>query len=233
MKSSKNIVESYLKKEDWRVNESSSSPPSFGALNKYITAEVSKDYWLREVYPEYIADAYVDASIHIHDLGGLCLYCCGYSLKDILLKGVRGVSNIPTSAPAKHFDSVLNQIANLTTIFQNEILGAVAFNGVDTLLAPFIKNDRLAYDEVKQGLQNFIFSINSNSRAGAEPAFSNVTFDLTPPADMLDEYVIIGGDLQSFTYGDCQQEMDLFNRAFCETMLAGDASGKLFSYPIN
>lgn len=180
MKSSKNIVESYLDKKDWRVKENSNAPYSFGAMNKYITAEVSKDYWLREVYPEYISQAYVDGHIHIHDLGGLTLYCVGYSLREILLKGVRNVPSVPTSAPAKHFDSVLNQIANLITIFQNEIMGAVALNGFDTLLAPFIKSDKIGYDEVKQSMQNFIFSINSNSRAGAEPAFSNITFDLTP-----------------------------------------------------
>lgn len=233
MKSSKNIVESYLRKQDWRVKENSNSPFSFGAMNKYMTAEVSKDYWLREVYPEYISRAYVDGHIHIHDLGGLTLYCVGYSLRDILMKGVRGIPNVPTSAPAKHFDSALNQIANLITIFQNEIMGAVALNGFDTLLSPFIKSDKIGYDEVKQSMQNFIFSINSNSRAGAEPAFSNITFDLTPPKDMLNEYVIIGGKLQSFTYGSCQQEMDLLNRVFYEIMLAGDARGKLFSYPIN
>lgn len=232
MKSSKSIVEEYLKQNDWRVKENSNSPYCYGGLNKYIDSEVCKDYWLREVYPENIAKAYLDGHIHIHDLGGLTLYCCGYSLKDVLLKGVRGVSNIPTSAPAKHFDSVLNQIANLTTIYQNEIMGAIAFNGFDTLLAPFIKQDKLTYQQVKQSMQNYVFSINSNSRAGAEPAFSNVTFDLTPPEDMLDEYAIIGGELVSFTYGSCQQEMDMLNRAFFEIMLEGDAGGKLFSYPI-
>lgn len=232
MKSSKQIVESYLTKKDWRVNENSNAPYSFGAMNKYIGAEVSKDYWLHEVYPDYIGKSYADGEIHIHDLGGLTLYCTGYSLKDILLKGVRGVPNIPTSAPAKHFDSVLNQCANLVTVFQNEIMGAVAFNGFDTLLAPFIKQDKLSHDEVKQSIQNFVFSVNSNSRAGAEPAFFNLTFDLTPPADMLHEYAIIGGDLVSFTYGSCQQEMDLLNRVFCEVMLEGDADGKLFAYPI-
>ena len=232
MKSSKNIVESYLKQSDWRVKENSNSPYCYGGMNKYINAEVSKDYWLREVYPEHIARAYVDGRIHIHDLGGLTIYCCGYSLKDILYKGVRGVPNIPTSAPAKHFDSVLNQCANLVTVFQNEIMGAVAFNGFDTLLAPFIKKDKLSYDEVKQSMQNFIFSVNSNSRAGAEPAFFNLTFDLTPPEDMLDEYCIIGGEMVSFTYGSCQQEIDLLNRVFFEIMLEGDANGKLFAYPI-
>ncbi len=232
MKSSKSIVEEYLKQNDWRVKENSNSPYCYGGLNKYIDSEVCKDYWLREVYPEDISKAYVDGYMHIHDLGGLTLYCCGYSLKEILLKGVRGVSNIPSSKPAKHLDSVLNQIANLTTIFQNEIMGAVALNGFDTLLAPFIKQDKLTYSQVKQSMQNYIFSINSNSRAGAEPAFSNVTFDLTPPEDMLDEYAIIGGEMVSFTYGSCQQEMDMLNRAFFETMLEGDADGKLFAYPI-
>lgn len=232
MKSSKNIVESYLKQADWRVKENSNAPFSFGAMNKYITAEVSKDYWLREVYPERIAKAYVDGYMHLHDLGGLTLYCTGYSLKDILMKGVRGVPNIPTSSPAKHFDSILNQCANLVTVFQNEIMGAVAFNGFDTLLAPFVKQDRLSYAEVKQSMQNFVFSVNSNSRAGAEPAFFNLTFDLTPPEDMMNEYCVIGGELVSFTYGSCQREIDLINRAFFEIMLEGDAEGKLFAYPI-
>lgn len=232
MKSSKSIVEEYLKKQDWRVKENSNSPFSFGGLGKYITSEVSKDYWLRNVYTEDIADAYIKNYIHLHDLGGLTLYCCGYSLKDILLKGVRGIPNVPTSAPAKHFDSTLNQIANLTTIYQNEIMGAVAFNSFDTLLAPFIKVDKLTYREVKQSMQNYIFSINSNSRAGAEPAFSNMTFDLTPPDDLLDEYAVVGGELVSFTYRSCQQEMDMLNRAFFEIMLEGDSEGKLFAYPI-
>lgn len=232
MKSSKNIIESYLKKDDWRVKENSNAPYSFGSMNKYITAEVSKDYWLREVYPEYISKAYVDGYIHLHDLGGMTLYCTGYSLKDIIMKGVRGVSNIPTSSPAKHFDSILNQCANLITVFQNEIMGAVAFNGFDTLLAPFVKQDKLSYAEVKQHMQNFIFSVNSNSRGGAEPAFFNLTFDLTPPEDMIDDYCMLGGDFVSFTYRSCQQEMDLINRVFCEIMLAGDSEGKLFAYPI-
>lgn len=232
MKTSKEIVEEYLKQKDWRVKENSNCPYSFGALNKYLSGEVSKDYWLREVYPQEIAKAYVDGYIHIHDLGGLSLYCSGYSLKDILLKGVKGVPNIPTSSPAKHYDSVLNQIANLTTIFQNEILGAVAFNSFDTLIAPFIKADNLSYEQVKQGMQNFIFSVNSNSRAGAEPAFLNLTLDLTPPADLIDKRVIIGGALADFTYRECQKEMDMMNRAFYEVMLEGDANGKLFAYPI-
>lgn len=232
MKSSKNIVEGYLKKQDWRVKENSNSPYSYGGLGKHIIAEVSKDYWLREVYPEYIAKEYLDGSMHIHDLGGLTLYCCGYSLSKLIATGVKGVPNIPTSSPAKHFDSILNQISNMVTVYQNEIMGAVAFSSVDTLLAPFIKKDELKYSEVKQSLQNFIFSINSNSRGGAEPAFSNITLDLTPPKDLLNEYAMIGDGLADFTYKDCQREMDMFNRAFCELMIAGDSNGRPFAYPI-
>lgn len=232
MKSSKNIIEGYLRKQDWRVKENSNSPYSYGGLGKYIIGEVSKDYWLREVYPEYIAKEYLDGKIHIHDLGGLTLYCCGYSLKKLITTGVKGVPNIPTSAPARHFDSILNQISNMVTVYQNEIMGAVAFSSVDTLLAPFIKKDELKYSEVKQALQNFIFSINSNSRGGAEPAFSNITLDLTPPRDLLNEYAMIGDGFADFTYKECQREMDMFNRAFCELMIAGDANGRPFAYPI-
>lgn len=233
MKSSKTIVESYLKKSDWRVKENSNSPFSYGGMGKYVLGEVYKDYWLREVYPEKIAQAYVSGYIHIHDLGGLTLYCCGYSLRTILLKGVRGIPNIPVSAPAKHLDSALNQLANLITVFQNEIMGAVAFNSFDTLLAPFIKKDNLSYEQVKQDMQNFIYSINSNSRGGAEPAFSNLTFDLTPTDDIIDDPAIIGGVyIDDITYGDCQKEMDMINKAFYEIMLNGDSQGKLFAYPI-
>lgn len=226
------IVYDFLNQSDWQLKENSNNIPNIGMMNKFIDSEVCKDFWLREVYPSEIAEANVDGDIHIHDLGGLTLYCCGYSLESILLMGVKGVSNIPTSAPAKHFGSVLNQIANLTTVFQNEIMGAVAFNSFDTLLAPFIKHDGIDYKQIKQEMQNFIFSINSNSRIGAEPAFSNITFDLYPPKDLHDRQAIIGGKPVDFTYGDCQVEMDLLNRAFFEIMLNGDAAGKLFSYPI-
>ena len=101
------------------------------------------------------------------------------------------------------------------------------------MLAPFIKAKNLSYEEIKQEIQNFVYSINSNSRIGAEPAFSNITFDLYPPKDLRDKAAIVGGEPQAFTYGDCQEEMDMFNRAFFEIMLDGDAAGKLFSYPIN
>ncbi|EGT5620199.1 ribonucleoside triphosphate reductase [Clostridium perfringens] len=233
MLSSKKIVDDYIKKIDWRVNENSNSPYSFGSLNKHIIAEVSKDYWLNEVYKDKrIIDAYKNGNMHIHDLGGLTLYCCGYSLRNIILMGVQGIPNIPTSSPAKHFDAILNQIANLVTIYQNEIMGAVAFNSFDTLLAPYIKKDNLTYEEVKQNLQNFIFSINSNSRAGAEPAFTNITFDLFPPKDLENDPALIGDKIQEFTYKECQKEMDMLNKAFYELMNEGDYNGRPFSYPI-
>ncbi len=233
MLSSKKIVDDYIKKIDWRVNENSNSPYSFGSLNKHIIAEVSKDYWLNEVYKDKrIIDAYKNGDMHIHDLGGLTLYCCGYSLRNIILMGVQGIPNIPTSSPAKHFDAILNQIANLVTIYQNEIMGAVAFNSFDTLLAPYIKKDNLTYEEVKQNLQNFIFSINSNSRAGAEPAFTNITFDLFPPKDLENDPALIGDKIQEFTYKECQKEMDMLNKAFYELMNEVDYNGRPFSYPI-
>lgn len=233
MLSSKKIVDDYIKKIDWRVNENSNSPYSFGSLNKHIIAEVSKDYWLNEVYKDKrIIDAYKNGDMHIHDLGGLTLYCCGYSLRNIILMGVQGIPNIPTSSPAKHFDAILNQIANLVTIYQNEIMGAVAFNSFDTLLAPYIKKDNLTYEEVKQNLQNFIFSINSNSRAGAEPAFTNITFDLFPPKDLENDPALIGDKIQELTYKECQKEMDMLNKAFYELMNEGDYNGRPFSYPI-
>lgn len=236
MKTSAEIINSYLEDSDWRVKENSNNIKSIGSLGKYIIGEVGKDYWLREVYnpknPK-IAEAHIQGFIHMHDLSGVpTLYCCGYSLREILEKGVRGVSNIPISSPAKHFMSALNQLVNLTSVFQNEIMGAVAFSNVDTLLAPYIKKDNLTFEEVKQHLQNFIYSINSNSRAGAEPAFSNITLDLTPDNGMLNKKAVIAGEEQDFTYKDCQHEIDMFNRAFCEIMIAGDASGKSFPYPI-
>lgn len=232
MLSSKKLVEDYTTAKDWRVKENSSSPYSYGAMGKYILGEVSKDYWLREVYNKDVVEAYREGYIHVHDLGGLTVYCAGYSLREILLKGVQGIPNTPKSKPAKHFGAILNQLTNLSTLFQNEIMGAVAFSSVDTLLSPFIITDKLSYDEVKQHLQNFIFSLNSNSRMGAEPAFTNVTLDLTPPEDLLKQPVLIGGELQDWTYAECQAAMDMFNQAFYEIMLEGDADGKPFAYPI-
>jgi ribonucleoside-triphosphate reductase (formate) len=229
---SKKLVQDYLYKQDWRVKENSNSPYCFGALNKYVVGEVSKDYWLKEIYTQEICDAHRSGFIKLHDLSALSLYCCGYSLRNIIQKGIIGIPSVPASKPAKHFMSILNQIANITTIFQNEIAGAVAFNNFDTLLAPFIKEDKIEYSQVRQYMQNFIFSINSNSRAGAEPSFSNITFDITPDSELLKSYVMWGGDALDYTYKSCQPEIDMINRAFYEIMLDGDAEGKPFAYPI-
>lgn len=231
--------DAYMNKRDWRVKENSNAPYSFGAMNKYIINQASKEYWLDAVYGDAVKTAHDEGYLHLHDLGGLTVYCCGYSLQTILQKGVCGVPNIPTSRPAKHFDAVLNQIANLMTIFQNEIMGAVALSSFDTLLAPFIAYDKADKKEVKQSIQNFIYSINSNSRAGAEPAFTNLTFDLTVPEDLAATPVIVGGDFwwdpthtSMRTYAEFQYEADMINQAFWEVMLEGDAAGKPFAYPI-
>ena len=226
------IVDDYMLQRDWRVKENSNAPFSFGQMNKYINSAVSKQYWTERVYDASASAAHNDGFIHIHDMSGLTIYCCGYSLQKVLDYGVKGVPNIPTSKPAKHFDAALNQLANMLTIFQNEIMGAVAFSSFDTLLAPFIKVDKLTFEQVKQNIQNYVYSVNSNSRAGAEPAFSNLTFDLFPPKDLKDQPARIANELQDFTYGDCQKEMDMLNKAFFEVMLEGDANGKPFAYPI-
>jgi len=227
-----NKIDEYMDKVDWRVTENSNAHYSYGALNKYISEMQSRDYWLHKVYPAAISNAYKNGDFHIHDLGSLTVYCCGYSLFDIIRKGVKGISNIPSSKPAKHFGSLLAQVANLTTIFQNEIAGAVAFSSFDTLTAPFVKEDKLDYDDVKQIMQSFIFQINSNSRGGAEPAFSNLTFDLMVPSDMAAKPAVVAGMPLDYTYSECQAEMDLINRAFYEVMLEGDSNGAVHSYPI-
>lgn len=229
---SKELVESYTKQKDWRVKENSNAPFCFGSLGKRMSGAISEDYWLHEIYPEYIKEAHASGFIKLHDLSGLTVYCCGYPLRRVIQEGIHGIPNIPVSGPAKHFMSIVNQLTNITTVFQNEIMGAVAFSNVDTLLAPFIKLEGLNYDQTKQIVQHLVYSINSNSRGGAEPAFSNITLDLTPDADMVNKYVIIGGKELDFTYGDCQEQMDMFNKAFCEVMIAGDYVGQPFSYPI-
>lgn len=232
MLDSKKIVEDYLEQKTWAVKENSNAPYSFGALQKYLSESISSDYWLNSIYPDEIKNSSLSGDFHIHDLGGLTIYCCGYSLGDIIMKGVRGIPNVPVSKPAKHFSSIINQISNLATIFQNEIKGAVAFNSVDTLLSPFVKADNLTYDEVKQNIQNLIFSLNSNSRMGSEPAFTNMTFDIYPSEDLANKFVTLGGKTQDFKYKDCQKEIDMINKAFFEIMLEGDGNNRPFSYPI-
>lgn len=225
-------VDSFINKENWKVNENSNAGYNYGTLQKYQASLISKDYWLDRVYMKEITYAHEKGYFHIHDLGGLTIYCCGYSLLDLINKGITGIDNIPESDPAKHFDSILAQLANIFTIFQNEIMGAVAFSSFDTLVAPFVKKDGLNYKKTKQCMQQFIYQVNSNSRSGAEPVFSNLTFDLTPPKDLLDKKAIVANEELDFTYKQCQKEMDMVNRAFFEIMLKGDAKSKSFAYPI-
>lgn len=235
------MIDDYMTQRDWRVKENSNSPYNFGSMNKYIIGNVSKEYWADRVYDERTRNAHNAGFLHVHDMSGLTIYCCGYSLQKILSMGIKGISNIPTSAPPKHFDAALNQIANILTIFQNEIMGAVALSSFDTLLAPYVAKDNLSFKDVKQSMQNFVYSVNSNSRAGAEPAFTNITFDLFCPKDLAETPVNIAGQLQTYGFGihsqvafykDFQKEMDMINKAFFEIMLEGDAEGKPFAYPI-
>jgi anaerobic ribonucleoside-triphosphate reductase len=232
MKESIEAIDSYLAQEDWRVNENANMGYSLQGLNNHIAANITSNYWLNKIYPEYIADAHREGDFHIHDLGMLSVYCCGWDLKDVLLKGFTGAYGKIQSAPPKHFRTALGQAVNFFYTLQGEAAGAQAFANFDTLLAPFIRYDKLSYQEVKQSVQEFIFNMNVPTRVGFQTPFTNITLDMTPPKNMADEAVIIGGELMEETYGDFQVEMDLFNRAFCEVMMEGDASGRIFSFPI-
>lgn len=226
------MVSSYLDKGDWRVNENSNMSFSLQGLNHYISSEVSKIYWLNKVYPADVKKAHTQGLLHIHDLGLLSVYCVGWDLQDLLAEGFRGVSGKMESNPPKHLRSALGQIVNFFYTLQGEASGAQAFSNFDTLLAPFIRYDHLTYKEVKQALQEFIFNINVPTRVGFQTPFTNITMDLKPPAYLLDQGVVIGGKIQKDTYRDFQKEQMMFNKAFLETMLEGDAKGRVFTFPI-
>ncbi len=232
MRESIESIDSYLTQEDWRVNENANMGYSLQGLNNHIASNITSNYWLNKIYPEYIANPHRDADFHIHDLGMLSVYCCGWDLKELLLKGFTGAYGKVQSGPAKHFRTALGQVVNFFYTLQGEAAGAQAFANFDTLLAPFIHYDRLGFAEVKQAMQEFIFNMNVPTRVGFQTPFTNVTMDMAPPSTMAGEAVIIGGELMEATYGEFQEEMDLFNRAFCEVMMAGDASGRIFSFPI-
>jgi len=232
MKESIEAIDSYLVKEDWRVNENANMGYSLQGLNNHIAANITSNYWLNKIYPETIATAHRDGDFHIHDLGMLSVYCCGWDLKDLLLKGFTGAYGKVQSAPARHFRTALGQLVNFFYTLQGEAAGAQAFANFDTLLAPFIAFDRLDYAEIKQCLQEFVFNMNVPTRVGFQTPFTNITMDMTVPANMAHEAVVIGGQLQDRSYGEFQTEMDLLNRAFCEVMMTGDASGRIFSFPI-
>jgi len=231
-KASVDLVDQYLQKTDWRVNENSNMAFSLQGLNNYISSEVSKIYWLNEIYSPDIRDAHLQGDFHIHDLNLLSVYCVGWDLFDLLLEGFKGVWGKIESKPARHLRSALGQIVNFFYTLQGEAAGAQAFSNFDTLLAPFIRFDGLDYKGVKQALQEFIFNINVPTRVGFQTPFTNVTLDLTVPKYYADQSVIIGGEPQESTYGDFQEEMDVFNKAFLQVMAEGDASGRVFTFPI-
>ena len=226
------LVDQYLKKADWKINENSNMDYSLQGLNNYISSEVSKVYWLNEIYTPEIKKAHNDGDFHIHDLSLLSVYCVGWDLYDLLLQGFRGVSGKVESKAAKHLRSALGQVVNFFYTLQGEAAGAQAFSNFDTLLAPFIRYDKLNFAEVKQALQEFIFNINVPTRVGFQTPFTNVTLDITIPQYYADQNVIIGGKPQKETYSDFQEEMNIFNKAFLQVMAEGDARGRVFTFPI-
>lgn len=226
------LIDQYLEKLDWQVNENSNMAYSLQGLNNYIASEVSKTYWLNKIYPPEIRTAHVEGDLHIHDLGQLSVYCVGWDLMDLLLTGFCGAEGKVESSPAKHFRSALGQIVNFFYTLQGEAAGAQAFSSFDTLLAPFIYYDKLSYEDVKQALQEFVFNINVPTRVGFQTPFTNITLDLYPHQLYKDQAVIIGGKPMAKNYGDFQAEMDILNKAFLEVMIEGDAKGRVFTFPI-
>ena len=226
------LVDQYLKKMDWKIHENSNMDYSLQGLNNYISSEVSKVYWLNEIYSPEIRQAHTEGDFHIHDLSLLSVYCVGWDLFDLLMEGFRGVSGKVESKPAKHLRSALGQVVNFFYTLQGEAAGAQAFSNFDTLLAPFIRCDNLSYQEIRQALQEFIFNINVPTRVGFQTPFTNVTLDITVPRYYADKSVIVGGEPQKETYAEFQEEMNLFNKAFLEVMAAGDAKGRVFTFPI-
>lgn len=225
-------MEGYLSGSDWRVKENANVNFSLGGLILHNSGTLTANYWLKNVYPEAIAEAHQNADFHLHDLSMFSGYCAGWSLRQLIAEGLGGVNDKITSKPARHLSTLVNQIVNFLGVMQNEWAGAQALSSFDTYLAPFVRADRLSYDEVVQAVQSFIFGVNTPSRWGSQAPFTNITLDWVCPDDLKDKKAIIGGVEAEFTYGDCQAEMDLVNRAFIEQMLAGDAHGRGFAYPI-
>ena len=228
----KEVVDSYVRVEDWRVKENSTVTYSVGGLILSNSGAVTANYWLSEIYDEEIANAHRNADIHIHDLSMLTGYCAGWSLKQLIREGLGGITGKITSAPAKHLSVLCSQMVNFLGIMQNEWAGAQAFSSFDTYLAPFVKADSLSYQEVKKCIEAFIYGVNTPSRWGTQAPFSNITLDWTVPNDLANLPAVVGGVEMDFTYGDCKVEMDMVNKAFIETMIEGDANGRGFQYPI-
>ena len=228
----KDVVNSYVKVEDWRVKENSTVTYSVGGLILSNSGAVTANYWLSEIYDDEIADAHRNADIHIHDLSMLTGYCAGWSLKQLITEGLGGISGKITSAPASHLSVLCNQMVNFLGIMQNEWAGAQAFSSFDTYLAPFVKVDNLEYDDVKKCIESFVYGVNTPSRWGTQAPFTNITLDWTVPNDLAELPAIVGGEEQDFKYKDCKKEMDMINKAFLEVMIEGDANGRGFQYPI-
>ncbi len=228
----KETVNNYVNVLDWRVKENSTVTYSVGGLILSNSGAITANYWLSEVYDPEISDAHRNCDIHIHDLSMLTGYCAGWSLKQLIKEGLGGVPGKITSSPAGHLSTLCNQMVNFLGIMQNEWAGAQAFSSFDTYLAPFVKVDNLTYKQVKQAIQSFVYGVNTPSRWGTQAPFSNITLDWTVPNDLKDLPAIVGGKEMDFTYGDCQKEMDLVNKAFIEIMIEGDANGRGFQYPI-
>lgn len=226
------IVLDYVTREDWRVNENSNMDFSLQGLNNHVIAEVTKGFWLYQLYPPEVREAHVGGDFHLHDLGLLAPYCCGWSLEDLLLLGFRGVPGKVESAPPRHFRTALLQLVNFFYTLQGEAAGAQAVSSFDTYLAPFVRHDNLTYKEVRQAMQEFIYNLNVPTRVGFQTPFVNLTMDLTCPATLASVPVIIGGEQGGSTYGEYQAEMNMINRAFCDVMMKGDARGRIFTFPI-
>ncbi|MCP4051018.1 MAG: ribonucleoside triphosphate reductase [bacterium] len=227
-----NMVDNYLCESDWKVKENSNMGYSLQGLNNYISSQVSAAYWLHKIYDNQVKQAHEKGELHVHDLGLLSVYCCGWDLADLIEQGLGGVSGKVESGPPKHFQSALGQVVNFFYTLQGEAAGAQAFSSFDTLLAPFIRYDNLSYKDVKQAMQEFVFNLNIPTRVGFQTPFTNITMDLQAPATLADMPVIRGGELQKETYKEFQSEMDMLNRAFCEVMMAGDYKGRIFTFPI-
>jgi len=228
----KDTVNAYVNVTDWRVKENSTVTYSVGGLILSNSGAITANYWLSEIYDDEIAQAHRSGDLHLHDLSMLTGYCAGWSLRQLIKEGLGGIPGKITSKPASHLSSLCNQMVNYLGIMQNEWAGAQAFSSFDTYLAPFVKVDDLAYPQVKQAVESFIFGVNTPSRWGTQAPFSNITLDWTVPADLADQPAIVGGKEMDFTYGDCKAEMDMVNKAFIECMIEGDANGRGFQYPI-
>ena len=225
-------MDGYLAQSDWRVNENANVNFSLGGLILHNSGTITANYWLNNIYSKEVADAHKHASFHIHDLSMFSGYCAGWSLRQLIQEGLGGVTDKITSKPAKHLSTLVNQIVNFLGILQNEWAGAQAFSSFDTYLAPFVKADNLSEQQVRQCIQSYVYGVNTPSRWGSQAPFTNITLDWTCPEDLKNKKAIVGGKEQDFTYGDCQEEMNIINRQFIKIMLEGDAEGRGFGYPI-